>query len=44
MHEVSTKWCARITRSLHWIGMKLCDPPEYEGLNDIISFVNAFDM
>jgi hypothetical protein len=34
MHEVSTRWCAHITRSLHWIGTELCDPPKYDGLTE----------
>jgi hypothetical protein len=44
MHEVSTRRCARITRSLCWIGMELCDPPKYDGLTDISSFVKVFEL
>jgi hypothetical protein len=28
---------------LHWIGKELCDPPRYEGLNDIRSFIKVFE-
>jgi hypothetical protein len=44
MHEVSTRRCARITRSLHWIGTKLCDPPKYDGLTDISYFVKVLEL
>jgi hypothetical protein len=44
MHEVPFRWCARITQSLHWIGMKLSDPPKYDDLNDISSFVKVFEL
>jgi hypothetical protein len=30
MHEVSMRQCAHITRSLHWIGTELSDPPRYD--------------
>jgi hypothetical protein len=29
---------------LRWIGTKLCDPPKYDGLNDISSFEKAFEL
>jgi hypothetical protein len=41
---VSTRRCAHITQSLRWIGMELCDPPMYEGLTDIILFVNTVEF
>jgi hypothetical protein len=44
MHEVSTRPCARITRSLRWIGTKLCDPLKYDGLIDISVFLKEFDL
>jgi len=44
MNEVSTRWCALINRSLCWIGTKLCDPPKYDGLTDISSFVKVFEL
>jgi hypothetical protein len=44
MHEVSTRRCAHITQSLHWIGIELCDPPRYDGLNDIILFITMFEL
>jgi hypothetical protein len=44
MHEVSTRRCACITQSLRWIRTKLCDPPKYDGLNDISYFVKEFEL
>jgi hypothetical protein len=44
MHEVSTRRCAGITRSLRWIRTKLCDPPRYDGLNDISLFLKEFEL
>jgi hypothetical protein len=44
MHEVSTRRCARINRSLHWIGTELCDPPRYDGLTEIDMFIKAFEL
>jgi hypothetical protein len=35
LHEVSTRRCAHITHTLHWIGVEVCDPPKYDGLTDI---------
>jgi hypothetical protein len=44
MHKVSTRRYVYITRSLHWIGTKLCDPPKYDGLNNIEYLVNVFKL
>jgi hypothetical protein len=44
MHEVSTRRCARINRSLRWIGTELCDPPKYDGITDIGTFVTSFEL
>ena len=44
MHEVSTRRYARMTRSLCYIGTKLCDPSKYDGLNDIEYFVQVFEL
>jgi hypothetical protein len=44
MHEVSTRRCARINRSLHWIGTKLYDPPRYDGLTEINVFIKSFEL
>jgi hypothetical protein len=41
---VSTRRCAHINRSLHWIGTELCDPPRYDGLTDISMFVKEFEL
>jgi hypothetical protein len=39
LHEVSTRRCAHITRTLHWIGAEVCDPLKYDGLTYIDYFV-----
>jgi hypothetical protein len=44
MHEVSTRRCVCITRSLRWIGTELCNPPRYDGLTDISMFVKTFEL
>jgi hypothetical protein len=44
MHEVSTRRCANITQSLHYIGEELCNPTRYDGLTDITSFVKEFEL
>jgi hypothetical protein len=44
MHEVSTRRCARINQSLHWIGTELCDPPRYDGLTEIGIFIKSFEL
>jgi hypothetical protein len=30
--------------SLHWIGTKLCDPPKYDGLNNIEYFIHVSEL
>jgi hypothetical protein len=44
MQEVSTRQCARITRSLCWIREELCDPPRYDGLAKVSVFVKEFEL
>jgi len=39
LHEVSTRKCDRITCVLRWIGIELCEPPRYDGLIDVVSFI-----
>ena len=39
LHEVSTRRCAHITHTLCWIGVEVCYPLKYDGLEDIDSFV-----
>jgi hypothetical protein len=43
MHEVSTRRCAHMTKSVCWIGIELCNPPKYDGLTDITTFVQTFE-
>jgi hypothetical protein len=44
MHEVSTRRCAHIAQLLCWIGTELSDPPKYDGLTEIRSFVMTFEL
>jgi hypothetical protein len=44
MHEVPTRRCASKTSSLHWIGIKICGPHKYDGLNYISFFVKEFEL
>jgi hypothetical protein len=44
LHEVSTRRCAHITCSLHWIGAEVCDPSKYDGLIDVDIFVKQFEL
>jgi len=41
-HEVSMRRCARITKSLCWIGTKICKLPHYDGLTDATTFFFKF--
>jgi hypothetical protein len=44
LHKVSTRRCARITRSLHWIRTEVHDTPKFDGLTKVSSFVNEFEL
>jgi hypothetical protein len=38
LHEVSTRRCARIDRTVKWVGTKIREPPSFHGLNDLEEF------
>jgi len=38
LHEVSMIICARITKSLRWIGSEICDPPIFDGISNVETF------
>jgi hypothetical protein len=42
LDELSTRICACITYSLHWIGTKVCDPLKYDGIIDVYPFFKEF--
>jgi hypothetical protein len=44
MHEVSTRRCSRINRSLRWIGIELYEPPRYDGLTEIKVFIKELEL
>ena len=35
--------CAKITKSLRWVGTELCDMPMYEGLPNLDMFLLEFE-
>ena len=35
--------CARITKSVRWVGIQVCDLPTYEGLSNLESFLIEFE-
>lgn len=43
LHEVSTRRCVRITKSLCWIGREICELPHYDGLIDVMTFFVEFE-
>jgi len=43
LHEVFVRRCARITKSLRWIGTEVCELPHYDGLSDVATFFVAFE-
>ena len=43
MHEVSGRRCARLTKSLHWIGTEVCKVPTFDGLSNIQEFLQEYE-
>ena len=43
LHEVSMRKCARITKSLQWVGTKVCDLPTCEGSPNLDMFLLEFE-
>jgi hypothetical protein len=42
LHEVSTRRCARIDRSVRWVGTKIREPPSFHGINDLEEFLTRY--
>ena len=43
LHEVSMRRCARLTRSVRWVENELREIPTFEGLTDLVTFLNEFE-
>jgi hypothetical protein len=43
LHEVSTRRCARIDRAVRWLGTKIKEPPSFQGLNDLETFLTQYE-
>ena len=43
MHKVHTSQCACIAQSVHWIDIEVCDPPKYDGIVNVDSFITTFE-
>jgi hypothetical protein len=39
LHEVSTRICARIDRTVRWVGTKIREPPNFHGVNELEEFL-----
>lgn len=44
MHEVSTRRCAHITKSLRWIGAEVCSIPSFDGSNNLEKFISIYQV
>lgn len=44
MHKVSTLCRNRLTKSLHYISTKVRSLPHYDGIGDVILFLDEFEM
>jgi hypothetical protein len=43
MYEVSTWSCAILTKVIHWIGTEVINPPTFDGLNNLETFLFEFE-
>ena len=43
LHEVSTRRCARITKSVHCMTFEVCNLPSYDGLGDVNTFLDDYE-
>jgi len=41
-HEVSTRGCARISKSVHYMTSEVCNLPYYDGLSDVNIFLDEY--
>jgi len=44
MHEVSTRRCAYITKSLCWIGTEVINVPSFDATNDLNNFLCDYQV
>lgn len=44
MHEVPTRRCAYMTRSLCWISTKVCNIPSFDGSNNLEEFLCVYQV
>jgi hypothetical protein len=43
LHEVSTRRCARIDRTVTWEGTEIREPPSFHGLNDLETLLTQYE-
>jgi hypothetical protein len=43
LHEVSTRICSRIDRTVIWVGTKFKEPPSFHGINDLEEFLMIYE-
>jgi hypothetical protein len=43
LHEVSTRRCTRIDRTIRWVGIKIREPPNFYGVNDLEEFLTRYE-
>lgn len=39
LHEVSMRRCDHMPKSLHWIGVEVCEFPMFDGIKDLNTFI-----
>lgn len=42
LHELSTRRCARISKSVHYMTSEVCNMPYYDGLSDVNIFLDEY--
>jgi hypothetical protein len=43
LHEVSTRRCTRIDRTVRWVGTEIREPPSFHGVNDLEEFLTKYE-
>ena len=43
LHEVSTRRCTRIDRTVRWVGIEIREPPRFHGVNDLEEFITRYE-
>lgn len=44
LHEVSVRRCTYMMKSMQWIGSEVSEPPSFDAINDLDSFVYKYQM